>query len=150
MDLLVAVSEAAVRLRDAASPGDSIAAGWHAADVGCASALGLARLAGLTDAPAYVVAADGFSRARRHLDGAHAEPAEHRVYPERITTAGASAEVCESALVDLACLVAAALTEVVRQTREPDLLLACSRAFLAMVDAEDALTRVPGHVGDLR
>lgn len=149
MDLVSAVSEAGVRLRDAASPEDCIAAGWQAADVGQAAALGMARLSALTAAPAYLIAADGFSRARRHLDGAHAAPTEARVYPERITP-GASAEVCESALADLAYLVGATLTEAMRMTAEPDLLLACSRAFLAVVDAEDALTRTAGHVDDFR
>jgi hypothetical protein len=150
MDLLVAVREAAVRLRDAGSPVEWIAAGWHATDVGEASALGLARLAGLADAPAYLVAADGFGRARRHLDGVQLPADGDGVYPERISTVGASAEVSETALVDLAYLVVAGLAKVARQTREPDLLLACSRAHLAVVDARDALSRVPGHVDDVR
>lgn len=149
MDLLIAVQQATVRLRDASSPEEWIAGGWHATDVGEASALALAGLAGLADAPAYLVAAEGFGRARRHLDGAHLATAGDQ-RPQPIATAGASAEVCETALVDLAYLVATALAQTAQRTGEPDLLLACSRAHLAVIDARDALTRVTRHVDDVR
>ncbi|MEO6712832.1 MAG: hypothetical protein ABIM89_05300, partial [Mycobacteriales bacterium] len=122
MDLLPAVADAALRLRDAVPPGDCVPAAWHAADVGAAAALAMARLSALTVAPAYLIAADGFSRARRHLDGAHATATEDRVYPERISPGGASAEVCESALVDLAYRIGATLTDAMRPALDPDVL----------------------------
>ncbi len=150
MDLLVAVTEAAVTLTTTEQPAASLDAVAQGAELGEAACLVLRRLGPGVDGIAYLSAAQAFAEIRQAIDDAAVEYGRGQATAvPRLEAGRADVFLAESALAGLASDLSITLGLLARRTQRPEDAEAASRAVESAVRARQILTRRGTH-DDLR